>query len=519
MTTDLTRESFAVTVPGKGSGCGTLTRDQLNSKATQFAETLTMLGLKPGDTIAVLMGNRIEVPVIMLGARWAGIDALPLSTHVSATRLAQLIETLQPKLLIASDDCIGPADQLAELISSDIVRLLATNDHSLRPDWMTFDKTVDAQPARVLSERLNGRWLLTSGGSTGLQKIVEPQVAANGDSLLAALAAVPAAAKVLGFNEGHVVLVTGPLYHTMGSATMTSALDAGAKLVIMQQNGKWSARDFMDFIGTYGVTHTMMVPTMMSRVNILLDSTEPGTYNTGSLQAVTHGAAPCPESVKVAFMGHFPGTVFEVYGGTEGVVFTIASPEDWAAHPGTVGRPLNPVVIRDEEGQEVPEGTPGIIWGVIASGTTPMSYMGRPLETNECITRRNGLLEGTLWDIGYMRHGLLFITGRKKDMLIVGGENTYPIEIEGVLHGHPRVIDVAVVGIPHDTLGQVPAAAIEVIGGNNDTLIAELHTLCKEAGLSNHATPQTIMIVPELPRTTTGKMPKDEVLKLVLAAS
>jgi len=474
-----------------------------------------MLGLKPGDTIALLMGNRIEMPVILLGARWAGVDALPLSTHVPVNRLAQLVETLRPRLLISSDDCIGVADQLVKLISSDIARLLATDTPSSYRHWTSLDSVINEQPVGTVVERLNGRWLLTSGGSTGLQKIVEPQVTSDGASLLASLAANPAAAKVLGFTQEHVVLATGPLYHTMGSSVMTSALDAGAKLVIME---RWSARDFMKFIGAYGVTHTLMVPTMMSGVNMLLDSDEPGSYDTSTLQVVAHGAAPCPESVKVAFMAHFPGIVYEVYGGTEGVVFTIASPEDWEAHPGTVGRPLYPVIIRDKDGREVPDGTPGIIWGVIAPGTTPMSYMGRRSETEECITIRNGAREGTLWDIGYKRNGLLFITGREKDMLIVGGENTYPNEIEGVLHAHPQVADVAVVGIPHNTLGQVPAAAIEIIDGDTNGLLDELYDLCKEAGLSTHETPRTIVIVPKLPRTATGKMPKEDVLKLVLAA-
>ncbi len=516
-----TKESFAVTVPGNGSdsGCGTLTRDQLNSKAAQFARTLKLLGLRPGDAIAVLMGNRIEVPVVLLGARWAGVDALPLSTHVPANRLAQLTETLRPKLLVASDDCISLANQLAGLINPGIVRMLATGDSSSHQDWMSFE-TIDAQPAHALTEQLNGRWLLTSGGSTGLQKIVEPQIAADGgSSLLASLVAVPAAAKVFGFNEQHVILVTGPLYHTMGSSIMAGALDAGAQLVIMRQEGRWSAQDFMDFIGTYGVTHTIMVPTMMSRVNTLL-AAEPSSYDISTLQVVGHGAAPCPVSVKMTFMRHFPGIVYEVYGGTEGFVVTVASPKDWEAHPGTVGRPLCPVVIRDAEGQEVPDNTPGIIWGVVPQGTKPMSYMGRLAETAECIATRNGVTEGTLWDIGYMEDGLLFISGRKKDMIIVGGENTYPIEIEDVLHRHPRVVDVAVVGVPHDVLGEVPVAAIEVIDdGDHDTLVTELHALCREAGLSNHATPRKVVVVLQLPRTATGKMLKAEVLQLVLAAS
>lgn len=485
-----------------------ITGDQFQRRVWQFAAALDQLDVRPCDSIALLANNCIEAAVVVMGAMHAGVNVLPLSTHIGPRELAKVIVELNPELLVAHENCLDLADELLEHIDPEIARLLIGDRH---PGWESYTELVGVQPARNRTS-LDGKLLLTSGGSTGTQKVVEPP----SDSAMAALNDNPDA-RALAVTQETVTLVTGPLYHAMGALSMVGALAAGGKLVIMDRPGKWDPADFMEAIDKLGVTRAVMVPTMMASVVKHLG--EGHEYDISRLEVILHGAAPCPTATKLAFMGLFPDRVFEVYSGTEQLVISVVGPDAWLSKPGTVGRPISPVVIRDDQGNALPPRENGVIWGILTTGT-PMRYRGRDEETNACIVQRGGVLEGTLWDIGHLdEDGFLFITGRAKDMMTIGGANVYPGSIEEVLLAHPDVADVAVVGIPHDTLGEVPAAAIEIASDalNSDkpgSLREELLNLCR-GSLPKHHMPETIVFLDGL-RTPTGKLPKAEIRNRVL---
>jgi long-chain acyl-CoA synthetase len=281
------------------------------------------------------------------------------------------------------------------------------------------------------------------------------------------------------------------------------ALNLGQTVVLM---GKWTPEGTLKRIQKYGITTSHMVPTMFHRLLSLPDEVKK-TYDVSSVKNIIHAAAPCPVEVKRRMLDWWGPVIYEYYAATEGGG-TFVKPQEWLEHPGTVGRPWpgSKITIVDDEGNEVPPGTPGTIYMGPLQGDSGFEYYKDADKTKA--SRRGG--QFTVGDIGFLdSDGWLFLSDRKADMIISGGVNIYPAEIEAVLLTHPKVGDAAVFGIPNEEWGEEVKAVIEPAADvtGSPELGAELLDFCKER-LAAFKCPRTIDFRDELPRQPTGKLYK-----------
>jgi long-chain acyl-CoA synthetase len=267
---------------------------------------------------------------------------------------------------------------------------------------------------------------------------------------------------------------------------------------------RFDAEALLGLIEAERVTYTNMVPTQFVRI-AALDADTRGRYDVSSMQRILHGSAPCPIAAKQAMFDLFGPIIWETYGGMEGLA-TIGSPEDWLAHPGTVGRAASPlgidVVVLDESGEPVPAGVPGLLYIRPPDGQR-FEYDGAP-DSTRSIWRGDSF---TVGDIGYIdEDGFVFLLDRDKDVVITGGVNVYPAEVERVLAEHPSVSEAAVLGVPDDEWGEsVVAVVVASSPVSADDLIAHCQTL-----LSSHKCPRAIDFVDALPVDPLGKVQKRE---------
>lgn len=482
----LRSEKPAVTIYPSGRR---LTHGQLTTSANQFARLLMSAEKSNKGRVAFLLGNQIEYPVVVCGARKAGFDHLPLNTHSPAHELLEILRQFRPQVVVVSDQYLTVAQKLRRQLNH--VRFVVTG--SAPSGWDSYDQLMETQSTTPVVDRSSGRLLLLSGGSTGTPKIVVRPPAPVGSVL-----------SFLPLANDSTFLLPAPLYHSMPMSWLVAGLEAGLHVVIMQ---RWRTEWALEAIDRYAVTVVALVPTMMSR---LLDMPQRirASYNLSRLKAIVHGAAPCPVHVKQGFLEWLPPSVevYEVYGASEGIGRCHIGRKAWLRRPKSVGLPApgSRVIIRDEEGRELPAGGIGVIWFARADGAR-MSYLGNPNETARIYNRYG---EGSVGDMGYVdADGYLYLTGRRKNMLIVGGVNVYPDRITDVLAAHPAIQDVAVTGLPHPDLAEVPVALVELRPGFAETkaLTDGLTAWCR-ARLSSTACPRQFIVVDTIPRLATGKL-------------
>ncbi|MFD0854591.1 AMP-binding protein, partial [Actinomadura adrarensis] len=259
-----------------------------------------------------------------------------------------------------------------------------------------------------------------------------------------------------GVKEGTVYLSPAPLYHGAPLVFCMSLNRVGATVVVME---RFDARTCLELIERYKVSHAQFVPTMFIRM-LKLPKEERERFDLSSLTNVTHAAAPCPVPVKRRMMEWWGPIIHEYYAGTEDVGHTAITPQEWLAHPGSVGRPMQECHIVGEDGEELPPGEPGIVY---FAGGRSFEYHNDP-EKTASVTNDKGWR--TLGDIGYLdEDGYLYLTDRRAHMIISGGVNIYPQEAENVLVGHPAVADVAVIGVPDEEMGEAVKAVVQLTEG------------------------------------------------------
>jgi len=474
------------------------TAGDLLARCNRLVHGLRELGLQPGDGICGLLPNGVDGLVIYLAALQAGWYYTPINWHLAGPEIAYIVDDSEAKAFFvhgrfADQGVIGGAGLDADR--------RFTVDGGEIPGFRDYAELVAGQPDTLPDGRTAGATMHYTSGTTGRPKGVRR--ALNGLDPDDSAELMTFLLTFFGFTPGppNAHLVTSPNYHTAVTQFGGSALHMGHSLVYMD---RWDAEDTLRLIERHKITNTHMVPTHFKRLLSLPAETRE-RYDVSSMRWAIHAAAPCPVPLKQAMLEWWGDCIWEYYAATEGGG-TIASPQDWRDHPGTVGNawPISELLIVDDDGVEVPTGTPGTIYMKMAG--VEFEYKG-----DEEKTRANRLKDHfTVGDIGYLTEdGFLFLSDRKADMIISGGTNIYPAEIENEIMIHPRVADVAVFGIPDDEWGEQIKAVVEPAEGvpPGPELTAEI-LASLEGRLARMKWPKSIDYIERMPREPNGKLLK-----------
>jgi long-chain acyl-CoA synthetase len=472
------------------------TAGDLLARANQVVHGLRALGLEPGDGFCGLVPNGVDGLVLYLAALQAGWYYTPINWHLTGPEIAYILTDSEAKAFIAHERYAGEAARAAEAVEPGRRFAFGAID-GFRP----VDELVAGMPVTLPADRTFGATMHYTSGTTGKPKGVRRPLGGldpdDGAELMTGLLGLFRVTA----GGGNVHLVTSPNYHTAVTQFGGTALHMGHKLVYMD---RWDAEEMLRLCERHRVTNSHMVPTHFKRLLALPEEVR-RSYDLSSLTWMIHAAAPCPVPVKQAMLDWWGDCVYEYYAATEGGG-TIATPADGRKHPGTVGTawPISELLIVDDDNEPVPPGVPGTIYMKMMG--VRFEYKGDPDKTAANRLRDHF----TVGDIGYLNdEGYLFLCDRKADMIISGGTNIYPAEIENELVVHPKVADVAVFGIPDEEWGEQIKAVVEPAAGvaPGPELAAEL-LASLEGRLSRMKWPRSIDFVEHLPREPNGKLLK-----------
>jgi long-chain acyl-CoA synthetase len=470
----------------------------LLARVNQITHGLRALGLRPGDGLASVLPNGTAALEVYLAALQAGWYLTPINWHFTVPEIAYIMRDCEAKAVFVHErfGAIGTAAADEAGIAAG-----ARFGYGDLPGFTAVSELCQAQPETMPADRTAGATMHYTSGTTGRPKGVrralsglDPEDAAElGTGLLQFFGITP--------GQPNVHLVAAPNYHTAVTVFGGSALHMGHTLVCMDA---WDAEQTLAFVERYRVTSSHMVPTHFKRMLSLPDQTR-HRYDLSSMKWLIHAAAPCPIGIKQAMLDWWGPCVWEYYAATEGGG-TIASPDDWATRPGTVGTPwpISEIMIADSSGGECPRGTPGTVY--MKMGLSDFAYKDDPDKT--AASRLRGFF--TVGDIGYLDDGgYLFLCDRKSDMIISGGANIYPAEVEAEIIMHPKVADVAVFGVPDDDWGEQVKAVVQPAPGvtAGDDLAAEI-LACLDGRLARMKWPRSIDFIAEMPRDPSGKLLK-----------
>ncbi len=475
------------------------TATQLLGQANQVVHGLRGLGLQTGDVVATLLPNGVEMFELYLAALQAGWYLVPINHHLIGPEVAYILNDSGAKAFVAHERFAEVAVDAAEEADLPAVARLAIGTV---PGFSSFAELRDSQPTDDPPDRTIGDVMNYTSGTTGNPKGVfrplsglSPEDAALGQSGILFLFGIQPQAD-------NVHIVGSPLYHTAVMRFSGASIHLGHTVVLMD---KWNPEEMLRLIEQYRVTTSHMVPTQFHRLLALPEETR-AKYDMSSLQHMIHAAAPCPVDVKHRMIAWWGNAVDEYYAASEGGG-TLVTAEEWLLKPGTVGKawPISEIAIFDDEGNRIEE--PDVIGTVYMSMQTgDFSY-----HKDEKKTQSNRIGKFfTVGDVGLIdEDGYLFLRDRKIDMIISGGANIYPAEIENVLLGFPKVGDVAVFGIPHEDWGEEIKAVVEPAEGTEPSpeLAEEILAYCATR-LAKFKTPKSIDFTDSMPRDPNGKLYK-----------
>jgi len=474
------------------------TRGELLAEANRIAHGLRALGLERGDCVALVLPNCWEFIAIHLAVTQIGLYMSPINNHLTGPEIAYILEDSGAKVFFGSE-AFSEACQIArEAIDFPGERAFAIGSV---PGFRPFAELVADQPTTLPEDRSSGQVMNYTSGTTGKPKGVRRPLADVSPEVVASMSALFLSMFDLKPKDDNVHICGSPLYHTAVLMFATQSLHYGHAVVLME---KWTPEGMLELIERHRVTQSHMVPTQFNRLLSLPEEVR-ARYDVSSLRAMIHAAAPCPIETKWKMLGWWGDTIYEYYAATEGGG-TLCKPEEWKANPGTVGRawPSADVKIFDDEGRELPAGQIGTIYMRMPQAN--FEYKDAPEKTRE--NRRGEYF--TVGDIGELNEqGYLFLRDRKNDMIISGGANLYPAEIEAEMIQHPRIADVAVFGIPHPDWGEEVKAVVELLEGiePSDAVREEIYEFLKPR-LAKMKTPRTIDFIDALPRDPNGKLYK-----------
>ena len=476
------------------------TYGELNDRSNQLAQLLYDRGLRRGDRVAIFAENHVAWFDVVWAALRSGLYLTTVNRYLTDEEAGYIVDNSESQVLVATRSRAEVARNIPRF---------APNCHT----WLMLDGAVDGyedfetaiarHPAEPLPEEPAGSFMLYSSGTTGRPKgILRPLPEGNIDQDMGLAGALQG--MLWGFDDTTVYLSPAPMYHSAPLGFTTGTQTLGGTVIMMPRFDPIGA---LAAIEEHRVTHSQWVPTMFSRM-LKLDEDERSGFDLSSHKVAIHAAAPCPPRVKEQMFDWWGRIIYEYYGGTEVNGLTHTGPDEWFDHPGTVGKPVLGVIhICDEDGTELPPGEPGIVYFELP--VMPFEYLKDPEKTKEA-QHPDHPNWSALGDIGYVdEDGFLYLTDRATHMIISGGVNIYPQEIEDAMIMHPKVLDVAVIGVPNEEMGEAVKAVVQPAPDATPgaPLEAELLAYAREH-IAHYKCPKSVDFREELPRLPTGKLYK-----------
>lgn len=477
----------------------TLTYAQLEERSTRLARMLREAGLAPGDVVALFMDNNIRYHEVYWATVRSGMYLCAVNKYLTAAEAAYIVNDSGAKALVTSAALGDVATAMLADLDDCPIRLAI--DGTVEGYDRYEDAIANHAPGPLDDEPL-GDFMNYSSGTTGRPKGIKRPLSGNSFTEPSALDGL--ISTLYGVNAETTYLSPAPLYHSAPLAFTAGVHSHGGTNVIME---RFDPVEALQAIETHQVTHSQWVPTMFIRM-LKLDDDERLGHDLSSHRVAVHAAAPCPIDVKHRMIDWWGPIIAEYYGGTELNGMTYCTSEQWLAHPGTVGSPIMGTLhICDDAGAELPTGEPGAIY--FEREEMPFEYHNDPDKT-DASKHPDHPLWTKLGDVGYVDDdGFLYLTDRESFMIVSGGVNIYPQEIEDALVMHPKIADVAVFGVPNEDTGEEVKAVVQLAPGieASDAVAAELLGHAREQ-LAGYKVPRSIDFEAELPRLETGKLYK-----------
>ncbi len=484
---------------------GSRTYKQLNNRINQISSSLRRMGFGEGDAVSLVCSNRPEFVEILMACFRTGLRITPVNWHLSIPEIEYIVDNSESAVFFGDlrfKECI-------ESVVKNCTRVkLAVSIGGQLECCQSLDELMSGEPTENIDDPILGQQMLYTSGTTGAPKGVyrEPVSKTSGLSLISTAAQYD--------SESDTALCTGPLYHAAPlSLDLIAALNAGIGIYLMD---KWDPEVTLRLIHDYKITQSHMVPTMFHRLLALPEDVR-NKYDVSSMKFLIHGAAPCPVHVKEQMFEWFGKIIFEYYGATEGTG-TLVDPDAWFGKEGTVGlAPPGLIIVDEENDTELKPGEVGIIW-------LPVPEEGRfkyfKAEEKTVGAYRNGT-HFTMHDMGYVdEDGYLFMSDRRNDLILSGGVNIYPAEVDACLLKHPDVADVCTIGIPSETWGETVMSVVELkpTVKSAESLKESLIEHCLK-NIAKFKCPRAIEFHKNLPRTDAGKIQRFKVRNLYVPGS
>lgn len=481
---------------------GALTWSELAGRVNRWIDLFTSRGLGEGDRVACVLGNRNETFEVLLASLHAGITVVPINWHLTEPEIAYILADSGSSALVVEPRYAEVAARAAAQVTETCPLLLVVGTEDVHGCTAAEPLLAAADPAEP-AEQCCGSTMLYTSGTTGAPKGVVNGLFVVGAPFSRVHKLGDYARVVLGVPARQCCLLDGPWYHSSQLFFSLLSLLQGSRLVM---RGHFDPEQTLRIIDREQVTAVHLVPTQLFRL-LRLDDAVRASFSGASLRRVWHGGGPCPIDVKRRMIDWWGPVLVEYYGATEGGAVTLIDSHDWLRRPGSVGRAVPPgeIVVVDEDGTPLPPGQTGRVF-VRRRTATSFHYHNAPEKTRSA---HLGPGTFTFGELGYVDEaGFLFLTGRAQDLIVSGGVNVYPAEVEAVLVTHPAVRDAAVVGVPDHEFGERVVAIVEPEGQPPADLPAALDAHCRRS-LAGFKSPRAYHFVDALPREATGKLRKD----------
>jgi acyl-CoA synthetase (AMP-forming)/AMP-acid ligase II len=489
-------DKVATIMAGSGQ---TLTYGELNDRSLRLAQLFRDAGLGPGDVVALFMENNVRYHEVYFATVRSGMYLCAVNKYLTDEEAAYIVDDSGAKALVTSAG-LGPvAASMAPMLADCPVRLAVDGPVE---GYRNYEEAIAAFEPEPLGEEPLGDFMNYSSGTTGRPKGIRRPLTGRTFDEPAPLDEV--VRTLYGFGPETIYLSPAPLYHSAPLAFTAGALSLGGTIVIME---RFDPTEALRLIERHSISHSQWVPTMFIRM-LKLDEAERTSFDLSSHRVAVHAAAPCPVEVKQQMIEWWGPIIQEYYGGTEFNGMTHCFSDEWLAHPGTVGKPIvGTIRICGEDGEELPTGEAGVIY--FERETMPFEYHNDSSKTDSARHPEHPFWT-KLGDVGYVdEDGYLYLTDRESFMIISGGVNIYPQEIEDALALHPNVFDVAVIGVPHPDMGEEVKAVVQLPEGvePSDEVGEEILAFARTK-LARYKVPHSVDFEKELPRLETGKLYK-----------